>query len=48
MVTAVECEFKPPSGQTKDYTFGCFSAKHAGLRSQSQGWLSLNQDNVSE
>jgi len=48
MVTAVDREFKPPSGQTKDYKFGCFSAKHAGLRSQSQDWFSRNQDNVSE
>jgi hypothetical protein len=37
-------------GQTKDYKIGmcCFSAKHAALRRKSKGWLSRNQNNVSE
>jgi len=34
----------------EDYkiAIGCFSAKHAALRRQSNDWLALNQDNVSE
>ena len=39
--------FKPQSGQNKDYKFGicCISV---ALRSKSNNWLALNQDNVSE
>jgi hypothetical protein len=50
--SAVDCEFEPRSGQTKDYKIGmcCFSAisKHAALGSKSKDWLVRNQDNVSE
>jgi hypothetical protein len=47
---AVDCGFKPRSGQTKDYEIGicCFSTKHAALRRKSKDWLARNQDNVSE
>ena len=39
--SAVDREFKPRSGQTKDYKIGicCFSAKHAALRRKSKDWL---------
>ena len=45
---AVDQEFKPRSGQTKDYKIGicCFSAKHTALRKKSKDWLARNQDNV--
>jgi len=48
--SAVDREFKPRSGETKDYEIGicCFSAKHAGLRRKSKDWLVRNQDNVWE
>jgi hypothetical protein len=48
--SAVDCGFKPRSGQTKDYKIGicCFSAKHAALRRKGKDWLARNQDNVSE
>ena len=48
--SAVDCGFKPWSGQTKDYNIGicCFSAKHAALRRKSKDWLARNQDNVFE
>jgi hypothetical protein len=48
--SAVDHEFKPWSGQTKDYKIGiyCFSAKYAALRRKSKDWLARNQDNVSE
>ena len=48
--SAVDCGFKPRSGQTNDYKFGicCFSAKHAALRRKGKDWLARNQDNVSE
>ena len=48
--SAVDREFEPRLGQTKDYKIGirCFSAKHAALRRKSKDWLALNQDNVSE
>ena len=47
---AVDREFEPWSGQTKDYKIGicCFSAKHAALRRKSKDWLALNHDNVSK
>ena len=47
---AVDCEFEPRSGKTKDYKIGicCFSLKHAALRKKSKDWLARNQDNVSE
>ena len=46
--SAVDCEFKPRSGQAKDYNIGicCFSTKHTAVRRKD--WLSWNQDNVSE
>jgi hypothetical protein len=36
--SAVDREFEPRSGQTKDYKIGkrCFSAKHAALRRKSR------------
>jgi hypothetical protein len=48
--SAVDCEFEPRSGQTKDYKIGicCFSAKHAALRRKGKYWLVRNQNNVSE
>ena len=48
--SAVDREFEPRSGQTKDYKIGicCFSAKHTALRRKSKDWLARNQDNVSE
>jgi len=47
---AVDCGFKPRSGQTKDYKIGicCFSPKYAKLRRKSKDRLAWNQDNVSE
>jgi hypothetical protein len=47
--SAVDREFEPRSGQTKDYKIGicCFSAKHA-LMKKSKDWLARNQNNVSE
>ena len=43
-----DCEFKSPSGQTKDYEIGicCFSSKHTAFRRKS--WLSGSQNNVSK
>jgi hypothetical protein len=37
-LSAVDHEFEPWSGQTKDYKIGicCFSAKHAALRRKSK------------
>ena len=48
--SAVDREFEPRSGQTKDYKIGicCFSAKHAAVRRKSKDWLARNQNNVSE
>ena len=48
--SAVDREFEPRSGQTKDYKNGicCFSAKYAALRRKSKYWLAQNQNNVSE
>ena len=48
--SVIDCEFKPPSGQTKDYKIGicCFSTKHTALRSESNNCLALNQDNAPE
>ena len=48
--SAVDREFKPRSGETKDYEIGicCFSAKHAALRRKRKDWLVRNQDNVWE
>jgi hypothetical protein len=41
--SAVDREFEPQSGQTKDYKIGicCFSAKHTELRRKSEDWLTL-------
>jgi hypothetical protein len=51
-ITDVSYQFLSCSiwAQTKDYKIGicCFSAKHAGLRRKSKGWLVRNQNNVSE
>ena len=48
--SAVDCEVKPRSVETKDYKISicCFSAKHAALRSKSKDWLAWNLDNMSE
>jgi predicted LPLAT superfamily acyltransferase len=48
--SAVDREFGPRLGQTKDYTIGicCFSAKRAALRRKSKDWLARNQSNLSE
>ena len=35
-LSALDCRFEPPSGQTKEYKIAiqcCFSAKHAALKS---------------
>jgi hypothetical protein len=47
--SVVDREFKPRSGQTKDYKIGicCFSAKHTAVRRKSKDWLVRNQNNVS-
>jgi hypothetical protein len=47
--SAVDCEFEPRSGQTKENKIGicCFSATHAALRRKSKDWLAWNQSNVS-
>ena len=47
---AVDCGFKPRSGQTKDYEIGLcwFSAKLAALRSKCKDWMAQNQNNMSE
>ena len=46
---AVDRDFEPRSGQTKDYEISicCFSAKHAALKRKSKDWLARNQNNVS-
>ena len=43
--SVVDREFKPQSGQTKDYKIGicCFFAKHAVLRRNSKDWLARNE-----
>jgi hypothetical protein len=43
---AVDCDFEPRSGQTKDYEMCIcsFSAKHSALRRKSNDWLARNQD----
>ena len=48
--SAVGRGFEPRSGQIKDYAIGicCFFAKHAASRRKRQGWLTRNQNNVSE
>ena len=48
--SAVDREFEPRSGQTKDYEIGicCFSAKHKALRRKRKDWSDRNQNNVSE
>ena len=49
--SAVDCEFEPRTGQTKDYKIGIFfsfSAKQAALRIKSKYQLARNQDNASE
>jgi hypothetical protein len=48
--SAVNRQFEPRLGQTKDYEIGicCFSTKHTTLRKKSKDWLARNQDNVSE
>ena len=46
--SAVDREFEPRFGQTKDYKIGIcyFSAKRAALRRKSKDWLARNQNNV--
>ena len=48
--SSVDHGFESRLAQTKDYeiVIGCFSARHAALRSKSQDWLAQNLDNVSE
>ena len=48
--SAVDREFEPKSGQTKDYLIGisCFTAKHAAIRRKSKDWLARNPHNVSQ
>ena len=48
-LSTVDREFKPQSGQTKDYKIGicCFSAKHAALRRKGKD-LAWNQNDMSE
>ena len=49
--SAVDREFKPRSGQTKDYKIGicCFSAKARSIKEKEQRLVQArNQDNVSE
>jgi hypothetical protein len=48
-LSAVDREFKPQSGQTKDFKIGicCFSTKHTTLRSKSKDCLAQSKDNVS-
>jgi hypothetical protein len=47
---AVDSEFEPQSGQTKDYRIGicCFSVKHESLKGKSKNWLARIQHNVFE
>ena len=48
--SAVDREFEPRSGQTKDYKIGicCFSTKRAALRRNIKDCLTRNRDDVSE
>jgi hypothetical protein len=48
--SAVDNDFEPQLGQTKDYKIGicCFSPKHAALRRKSKDGFARNQDNVFE
>jgi hypothetical protein len=48
--SAVDRQFEPRLGQTKDYKVGiyCFSTKHVTLRKKNKDWLARNQDNMSE
>ena len=48
--SAVDREFEPRSGKTKDYKICicCFYTKHAAWRSKSKDRLARNQNNVSE
>ena len=47
--SAVDREFEPRSGQTKDNQIGicCFSTQHAALRRKSKDCLARNQNNMS-
>ena len=47
---SVDREFKPQSGQIKDYTIGiwCFSAKLSALNDNSKDGFAWIHDNVSE
>ena len=49
-LSAVDRGFRSRSGQTKDYKIGsgCFSTKHAALRSRRKDCLTRNQDNMTE
>jgi hypothetical protein len=48
--SAVDCGFKPRSGQNKDDTIGicCFFTKHAALRRKTKDRLARNQNNMTE
>jgi hypothetical protein len=48
--SAVDHEFEPQSGQTKDYEIDicCFSAKKAALKRWSKEWLALNHHHLIE
>jgi hypothetical protein len=50
ILSAVDHEFEPLWGQTKDYKIGscCFSASLSIFKEKEQNWLARNQDNVSE
>ena len=43
-MNAVDRDFGPQSGQTKDYNIAicCFSPKHAALRRKNKNWLTWN------
>jgi hypothetical protein len=49
-LSVVDRGFDPRSSQPKDYKIGigCFSTKHAALRSKNKNWLAQNQNNVSK
>ena len=48
--SAVDCGFKPLSGESKGYEIGiyCFSATHVALQRKIKDGFGRNQDNVSE
>ena len=48
--SALDCEFEPQSGQTKDYdtNISYSSSEQVALRSMSKDWLAWNHDNLSD